>query len=180
MTGTGRGGGGGGGGGGNSDPPLDEIQWYSAPTLREMQGLHSNTVLFYFSRSPFFDVTSNNAVLESQALHNPNMQHIVHTREAFEGRLRTMSGLEFVVAQEPAEMAPGTGTGVWVIHKQTRRKRPAGEDDITVHAAYYIVNEHIYKALTLADIMGYWTVWYFFFFPLCGPRIYLIDVVMTG
>lgn len=131
-------------------PPLDEIQWRgSAP-----QGIHSNSVLWYFSDSPFFDQTSNNAVVINQGLSNQSMQRLLETREAFEGRLKSMSGLEFVVAQEPADMAPGTGTGVWVIRKQTRRKRAGAEDEITVHATYFVVGENIYMAPTLADVMS--------------------------
>lgn len=134
--------------------PLDEIQWRSPPIAQGMQGIHSNSVLFYFAQSPFYDPTSNNAVLMSQAMFNPNMLHIIQTRDAFEGRLKTMSGLEFMVAQEPAEMAPGTGTGVWVIRKQTRRKRQMEEDEITVHATYFVVGENIYMAPTLGDVVG--------------------------
>ncbi|KAK1766157.1 MED6 mediator sub complex component-domain-containing protein [Phialemonium atrogriseum] len=131
-------------------PPLDEIQWRGpAP-----QGIHSNSVLWYFSDSPFFDQTSNNAVVINQGLSNQSMQRLLETREAFEGRLKSMSGLEFVVAQEPADMAPGTGTGVWVIRKQTRRKRAGSEDEITVHATYFVVGENIYMAPTLADVMS--------------------------
>lgn len=129
---------------------LDEIQWHGPMD----QGIHSNTILFYFAASPFFDHTSNNAVLLNQGLSNQSMLHLLETREAFEGRLKSMSGLEFVVAQEPAEMAPGTGTGVWVIRKQTRRKRPGMEDEISVHAAYFVVGDHIYMAPTLADILS--------------------------
>jgi mediator of RNA polymerase II transcription subunit 6 len=80
--------------------------------------------------------------------------YILETRAAFEGRLKTMSGLEFVVAQEPAEMDPGTGTGVWVIRKQTRRKRQGQDDEITVHATYFVVGENIYMAPTVGDIIG--------------------------
>src|SRR3954454_7555476 len=105
------------------DPPLDEIVWRSPEAAMSMQGIHSNSILFYFAQSPFFDPTSNNAILWSQAMYNQSMMPIIQTREAFQGRLKTMSGLEFIVAQEPAEMAPGTGTGVWVIRKQTRKKR---------------------------------------------------------
>jgi len=139
------------------EPPLDEIQWRDPMSIQQMQGLHSNSVLFYFALSPFFDQTSNNAVLANQAMFNPAMFHLVQTREAFEGRLREMAGLEFIVAQEPAETAPGTGTGVWVIRKQTRRKREP-EDDITVHTTYYIVGENIYMAPTLAQVMSFRTV----------------------
>lgn len=68
--------------------------------------------------------------------------------------MRTMAGLEFIVGQEPAEIAPGTGTGVWVIRKQTRRKRPGEEDEITVHSSYFVMGENIYMAPTIADVLG--------------------------
>lgn len=137
-----------------ANDPLDEIQWRHKPLLQSMGGLHSNTVLFYFAESPFFDRTSNNSFVYNQARFNENMLYLIMNRENFEGRLREMSGLEYIVAQEPAEMGPGMGTGVWVIHKQTRRKRDP-EDEITVHAAYYIVGENIYMAPTLADILSH-------------------------
>ncbi|PMB68803.1 Mediator of RNA polymerase II transcription subunit 6 [Beauveria bassiana] len=137
-----------------SDPPLDEIQWHSPQLIHEMGGLHSNTILFYFAQSPFFERTSNNAVIMSQAMNNMSMYHFIQTREAFEGRLKTMSGLEFIVGEEPAESGPGMGTGVWVIRKQTRRKRYQEADEITVHASYFVVNENIYMAPTLADILA--------------------------
>lgn len=65
-----------------------------------------------------------------------------------------MSGLEFMVAQEPAETAPNTGTGVWVIRKQTRKKRLPEEDEITVHSSYFVVGENIYMAPTVGDVIG--------------------------
>ncbi|KAI9736857.1 MAG: Mediator of RNA polymerase II transcription subunit 6 [Claussenomyces sp. TS43310] len=137
-----------------SDPPLDEIQWRSPEIAAGMMGIHTNSVLHYFARSPFFDPTSNNAVLVSQFGNNPRMVYIVETREAMEARLKTMSGLEFMVAQEPAEMDPGTGTGVWVIRKQNRRKRQGQEDEVTVQATYFVVGENIYMAPTVADVIG--------------------------
>ncbi|TVY91584.1 Mediator of RNA polymerase II transcription subunit [Lachnellula willkommii] len=117
-----------------------------------MQGIHSNSVLFYFAESPFFDKTSNNAVLFSQALYNQAMLPVIQTREAFEGRLKTMSGLEFMVAQEPAD--PVNGTGVWVIRKQTRRKKQGEEDEIALHSTYFVVGENIYMAPAVADVLG--------------------------
>ncbi|KAK4093529.1 hypothetical protein Purlil1_1863 [Purpureocillium lilacinum] len=137
-----------------NDPPLDEIQWRSPPILAQMGGLHSNTILFYFAESPFFERTSNNAVITSQAMNNISMYHYIQTREAFEGRLKTMSGLEFIVGEEPAETGPGMGTGVWVIRKQTRKKQYQEEDEITVHASFLVVGENIYMAPTLADILA--------------------------
>lgn len=136
----------------NAGPPLDEIQWRMPPEYEG--GIHSNTVLYYFAQSPFFDNTSNNYVLFQQGLNNPNMFQYLETRERFEGRLSEMSGLEFIVAQEPAESGPGAGTGVWVINKQTRRKRQGEEDEIVVHATYFIIGENVYMAPSLADILS--------------------------
>ncbi|KAL2264298.1 hypothetical protein VTK26DRAFT_7903 [Humicola hyalothermophila] len=136
----------------NSGPPLDEIQWRAPPEFE--QGIHNNSVLYYFAQSPFYDKTSNNEVVFQQGLNNPNMTQYLATRESFEGRLKTMSGLEFIVAQEPAETGPGAGTGVWVINKQTRRKRQGEEDEIIVHGSYFIVGENIYMAPSLADIIS--------------------------
>jgi mediator of RNA polymerase II transcription subunit 6 len=136
----------------SAGPPLDEIQWRAPPQFEG--GIHSNSVLYYFSESPFFDKTSNNEVVFQQGLNNPNMTQFLATRELFEGRLKSMSGLEFIVAQEPAETGPGAGTGVWVINKQTRRKRQGEEDEVTVHATYFIVGGNIYMAPSLADIIS--------------------------
>ncbi|CAM1508198.1 Fc.00g050460.m01.CDS01 [Cosmosporella sp. VM-42] len=137
-----------------SDPPLDEIQWRAPPLLASMGGLHSNTILFYFAESPFFERTSNNAIIMSQAMNNMAMYHFITTREAFEGRLKTMSGLEFIVGEEPMETGPGAGTGVWVIRKQTRRKRYDDDDEITLHSSYFVVGDNIYMAPTLGDILA--------------------------
>jgi mediator of RNA polymerase II transcription subunit 6 len=65
-----------------------------------------------------------------------------------------MSGLEFLVGEEPAESGPGMGTGVWVIRKQTRKKRWQQEDEVTVHASYFVVGENIYMAPRLSDMLA--------------------------
>ncbi|PFH59301.1 hypothetical protein XA68_12564 [Ophiocordyceps unilateralis] len=137
-----------------NDPPLDEIQWRSPPLLAQMGGLHTNTILFYFAESPFFERTSNNAVIMSQAMNNASMYHFIQTRETFEGRLKTMSGLEFIVGEEPAETGPGQGTGVWIIRKQTRRKRYQEDDDITIHASFFVIGENIYMAPSISDVLA--------------------------
>lgn len=138
----------------SKEPQLDEIVWRSPEQALQMQGIHTNSILFYFAASPFFDPTSNNAILYSQAMYNQAMYPVIQTREAFQARLKTMSGLEFMVAQEPAETAPNTGTGVWVIRKQTRKKRLPEEDEITVHSSYFVVGENIYMAPTVGDVIG--------------------------
>jgi len=118
-------------------------------------------VLPYFSHSPFFDATSNNATLTTQATYNPSMFHLIQTREAFEGRLQTMQGLEFMVAYEPAQNAQqlngvdgGEDTGVWVIRKQNRRKRQGFEDEITILSSYFVVGENVYMAPSVANVLG--------------------------
>lgn len=106
------------------------------------------TVLHYFSHSPFHDPTSNNATLTTQANYNPSLVKYVETREAFEGQLRTMSGLEFMVAFEPQR------EGEWVIRKQNRRKRHGMEDEVTVLGTYFIIGETIYTAPTAGDVIA--------------------------
>lgn len=61
-----------------------------------------------------------------------------------------------MIAQEPAEMTPGTGTGVWVIRKQNRRKslNPNEEDEITVLATYFVVGLNVYMAPSVGDILS--------------------------
>jgi mediator of RNA polymerase II transcription subunit 6 len=131
--------------------PLDEIQWRDPNAVAFFQGLHANTILFYFMQSPFFDKTSNNQIVYMQNWGNPA---VMSTREQFQNRLMKMSGLEYMVVQEPAETGIGAGTGVWVIRKQTRRKIAGRDDEITPHASYYIVGENVYMAPTVASILN--------------------------
>ncbi|KAI9674256.1 MAG: Mediator of RNA polymerase II transcription subunit 6 [Trizodia sp. TS-e1964] len=171
-----------------SELPLDEIQWRSPQLAQAIGGIHTNTVLPYFSQSPFFDVTSNNAILTTQATYNPSMQYILQTRKAFEDRLSTMQGTEFVVAHEPilptpaefrdsvsqetgeskgiprknnsqpsqmmAQAPNGDYSGVWVIRKQIRKKRPNSEDAVTTLGTYFVIGENIYMAPSVGNVIG--------------------------
>lgn len=133
--------------------PDDEKVWSSQFDLAEVGGwIHHNNVLFYFARCPFFDRTSNNAVIHSQAMTNPQMFQYITTRELFEARLKSMSGLEYVVVDSPSNMGED-GSGVWVIRKQTRRKRSGEEDEVTVHQSYFIVGMNVYQAPNMADVL---------------------------
>ncbi|KAL8649713.1 MAG: hypothetical protein Q9210_004231 [Variospora velana] len=137
------------------EPLLDEIQWKAPPLAMSMGGITTNTVLPYFYESPFFDATSNNATITTQATHNPALFYLIQTREAFEGRLRTMQGLEFAVAHDPSDKGTKVeNSGVWVIRKQNRRKRPGQEDEIIPLNSYYVVGENIYMASSLGNILG--------------------------
>lgn len=107
-------------------------------------------------QSPFFDQTSNNAVLRTQAQYNPAMLYLLHSREAFEERLRDMQGVHFVVAQEPQRLRPEQGgdSGIWIIRKQDRRKGEGTKDVITVLGTYFVIGENIYQAPSVGDIIG--------------------------
>lgn len=137
------------------DQQLDETVWSNPHFIMQYGPLHDNTVLMYFADSPWCEPTSNNKTIMNQALYNPALGSVVATREAFERRLKSMSGLEYIVSEAPAETGPGQGTGVWVIRKQTRKKRgPGQEDELTLHAVYYIVGQNVYPAPSLMDIMS--------------------------
>ncbi|KAL8848327.1 MAG: hypothetical protein Q9221_006630 [Calogaya cf. arnoldii] len=137
------------------EPPLDEIQWKAPPIAQSMGGIQTNTVLPYFYNSPFFDATSNNATITTQAQHNPAQFYLIQTREAFEARLRTMQGLEFIVAHDPSENgSKPDNSGAWLIRKQHRRKRNGVEDEISAISSYYVVGENIYMAPSLSNILG--------------------------
>ncbi|KAL4782275.1 MED6 mediator subfamily complex component-domain-containing protein [Aspergillus varians] len=148
---------------GSQDPSqLEEILWRSPSHVQMMGGyLHSNNILFYFAESPFFDATSNNASLAIQANYNEAFRHFVETREAFEGRLKTMQGLEFIVGYDPLQAAAGSNaqfahepSNVWVIRKQMRRKRSGYEDEVVVLATFFVAGDCIYMAPSAASILG--------------------------
>ncbi|PYH98885.1 mediator of RNA polymerase II transcription subunit 6 [Aspergillus ellipticus CBS 707.79] len=148
---------------GNPEASMEEILWRSPPHVQMMGGyLHSNNILFYFAESPFFDSTSNNASLAIQANYNEAFRHFVETREAFEDRLKTMQGLEFVVSYDPIQAATVLPDGrfasepsnIWVIRKQSRRKRAGYDDEVDVLSTYFIVGDCIYMAPSVASIVG--------------------------
>ena len=121
------------------------------PTRRHFERLNNDdTVLPYFSESPFFDPQSNNNTITTQALYNPSLYYLIQTREAFEGRLRTMQGLEFMVTEDPTKNdTKHEHSGVWVIRKQDRRK-----EGVTPISSYFVVGENVYMAPTIASILG--------------------------
>ena len=87
-------------------------------------------------------------------MYNPNMYYAIQTREAFEGRLRTMQGLEFVVTQDPSENdTKQNHSGVWVIRKQVRRKVPGQADEITPVQSYFVVGENVYVAPSIESVL---------------------------
>ena len=172
-----------------SSVPLEEITWRSPQHVQMMGGfLHSknsklveiapygscsftakhkvctlNIVLFYFAESPFFDATSNNASLTIQASYNDSFRPFIETRDAFEGRLKTMHGIEFMVAHDPLQQhqalqqqhqQPQEPSNVWVIRKQMRKKRPGGEDEVQILATFFVVGDSVYMAPSVSNVVG--------------------------
>lgn len=83
------------------------------------------------------------------------MFYLIQTRQAFEARLRTMQGLEFMVTADPSDNGTKTiENGVWVISKQNRRKVAGAEDLITPINSYFVVGENIYMAPVISQILG--------------------------
>lgn len=85
-----------------------------------------------------------------------------------------MQGLEFIVAHDPLQYAaanaaewaqkrdhtgtaeaPKEPTSVWVIRKQTRRKRPGmDEDEVTILSTYFVVGDSVYMAPSVSSVIG--------------------------
>ena len=88
------------------------------------------------------------------------MYHLLQTREAFEGRLRSMAGLEYLVVGDPSNNGTKTeNSGVWVIRKQNRRKRQGQEDEITPISSYFVIRENIYMAPSVVNVLQSRLVW---------------------
>ncbi|KAI5296464.1 Mediator of RNA polymerase II transcription subunit 6, partial [Ascosphaera atra] len=105
--------------------------------------------------------------------YNESLRPFIETREAFESRLKTMQGLEFVVAHDPLiefgaalEAAKKEGpvkvqqqmsqepSNIWVIRKQMRRKVPGKGDEIEALATYFVVGDSIYMAPSVYGVVG--------------------------
>lgn len=125
------------------EPPLDEVLWRMPWFIQQWGQLNSNNILLYFFNSPFFDRSSNNSSLFMQTQTNPALNHLVHNRVAFESRLKSMVGVEFVVAAEDPANA------MWVIKKQMRRS-PTETQLLDV---YFVVGENVFMAPTMEKVM---------------------------
>ncbi|EON61533.1 hypothetical protein W97_00748 [Coniosporium apollinis CBS 100218] len=138
--------------------PLDETV-FSDPGWAVRNGwgcLHINSILHYFGSSPFMDPTSNNRVLMVQAQSNQDTWNRIIDYQRFEATLRGMQGIEYVVTGTPQQLnAQGEDTGIWVIRKQNRRKRPGAQDEVTTLGTYYIVGENIYQAPSVGDVLNH-------------------------
>jgi mediator of RNA polymerase II transcription subunit 6 len=117
-------------------------------------------VLFYFATSPFFDQVSGNQSLLTQWAGTPNQNDILGTRQKFESHLRHQRGTQYVVEHDPLEakvFIDGPNgrepSNVWVIRKQHREND--SDSGVTPLGYYYIVNDVIYQAPSIASVLNY-------------------------
>lgn len=156
--------------------PLDEIQYRRPEVIQWWGGIKADTsessscqpglplivppVHPIIRESPFFDHTSKNGLLWHQAQNDQRTWDMCCNREAFEGRLKSLNGVEYVIVGEPQQLDDPAlvDTGVWVIRKQDRKKRAPREDEVTILGTYYIVGENMYQAPPVFDIVANHTV----------------------
>ncbi|KAL9094101.1 MAG: hypothetical protein Q9165_003516 [Trypethelium subeluteriae] len=138
------------------EPQLDETVWTNPSEIQRLGGLNQNTVHFYFSQSPFFDRSSKNGVLITQAQFNPSMAYILFNRDAFERRLQEMPGVEYLIASDTPELRSfpsNESNGIWILRKQ-ERKSASLNAEVEVLSTYFIVNTNVFMASSIGDIMN--------------------------
>jgi hypothetical protein len=114
-------------------------------------------VLYYFAASPFFDRSSGNQSLWTQFFNTEHEGEVLGSRARFETKLRQQRGIQYVVDQAPMEpdvFVEGPHgrerSSIWVIRKQNR----LNEHETTPLAYYYIVNNVIFQAPSVAAILN--------------------------
>jgi mediator of RNA polymerase II transcription subunit 6 len=114
-------------------------------------------VLYYFATSPFFDRSSGNQSLWTQFFNTEHEGEVLGSRARFEANLRQQRGIQYVVEQAPMEpdvFVDGPHgrerSAIWVIRKQDR----LNEHEATPLAYYYIVNNVIFQAPSIAAILN--------------------------
>lgn len=122
------------------------------PTLSAAGTLNSNTILWYFYNSPWFDQGSNNNSLLRQVGGTPQQELIFNNRLAFEERLRTdyPYGTQYVVAHEPK----GDGEP-WVIQRQEKSvdENTGKTAKVDVTATYFTQGTRIVMAKSVLDVL---------------------------
>jgi len=120
--------------------------------------LSLHLVHLYFLGSPFCAPESNNKVLELQSQFDEQSRRIIADRHAFEDRLRSMTGIEYMIIDGPDPLKPEShGNPVWVIRKHRREKEQGQPDRVTILGTYYAIGDvpicNIYQAPSLYDIL---------------------------
>ncbi|KAF1990172.1 MED6-domain-containing protein [Aulographum hederae CBS 113979] len=112
-----------------------------------------NGVYHYFNMTPKIDLQSNFSVVLAQSGTNASMMHLQRDRGAFEEHLKSMSGIEYMIIDEPKTVEE-EAEGVYVIHKRMRRKVAGEEDQLSVLACYYLIGEGIYRAPSIEQMLS--------------------------
>ncbi|KAL5426315.1 hypothetical protein PMIN04_002008 [Paraphaeosphaeria minitans] len=137
--------------------PAPEDEWQFdrpdlLPTLSAAGTLNTNTILWYFYNSPWFDQGSNNNSLLRQVGGTPQQELLFNNRVAFEERMRTdyPYGTQYVVAYEPKNDGEP-----WVIQRQEKsvdqETGKTAKTDVT--ATYYTQGTRIFMAKSLLDVL---------------------------
>ncbi|KAK5109258.1 hypothetical protein LTR62_007240 [Meristemomyces frigidus] len=139
----------------------DVIQWWLDPQAQkpgiEPPYLHMEERFIhrYFSETHFFDHTSNNGILFGQSRsHMPTYQK-VHAMGGVEESLRKLKGKQYVITEKPQQVkvsgqAALEPSNVWVLREQER----LDVDETETRGTFFIVNENVYKAPSVADVVG--------------------------
>ncbi|KAJ1962545.1 Mediator of RNA polymerase II transcription subunit 6, partial [Dimargaris xerosporica] len=114
---------------------LTGIEWRFTEWLTANGGLRPDNIMEYFSLSPFWDPTSNNAVLKMQTQFNE-----LQTAQL---DLKKMTGIEFAVVHEKWPT-------LFIIRKQ-RRRSPS---EVVPLATFYIINGNIYQSPDLHSVVS--------------------------
>ncbi|KAK0362071.1 Mediator of RNA polymerase II transcription subunit 6 [Friedmanniomyces endolithicus] len=162
-------------------PPLDEtisrrqdvVQWWLSDdkngippppyTWMEERFIHR-----YFSETPFFDWSTKNGLIFTHAQTNIPAYELVHNRKELEATLKKSPGVEYVISHGSQLVPNGPGvvegqqSHVWVLRKQERlNEQPPGLSASAnpyplteTRGSYYIVNESVYQAPSVADVVG--------------------------
>ena len=122
-------------------------------------GHSDSAVLWYFAQSPFFDPQSANGELISQYSNTPLENKLLGVKASWHNELRKRRGVSYVVYYDPLEsrtwfMGPQVEeqSNIWVIRKQ-QRDEPDRDDKIKVLGYYFIMNDAIYEAPSVASIL---------------------------
>ncbi|GAA5982657.1 hypothetical protein JCM11641_002326 [Rhodosporidiobolus odoratus] len=124
-----------------STSSLSHLQWRAPEFLLAIGGQLATPELAqeYFSLSPFFDKTSNNAQLRMQMMFSRGGMDGVDE----EAELRRFVGTEFVVAH-------ASPPNLFILHKRER----TSPTEATVLGAFYILNGNVYQAPSLFEVLN--------------------------
>ena len=117
-------------------------------------------MLWYFAQSPFFEKTSQNQELITQYGGTPLEGRFLGTKKGWHDQLRMRRGVSYVVHHDPIETntqfdgpKAKEQSNVWVIRKQ-RRDEPQDESSVRVLGYYFILNDAIYEAPSMASVLS--------------------------